>query len=290
MPSMEVALVDGVRASPAPGLKGQCQLCGSPAQAKCGPLLRWHWAHAGRRHCDPWMENEGPWHKAWKALFPLGWQEVTAVDEKGERHTADVKRPDGTVIELQNSPMGIDEMESRETFYGNRMIWIVNAEKFRNQIHIREALPNPEADFVADLIIAQPSPNSLRNNVIFRGDGHSLMFFRRSDTWPDSSPTHQLHSGRSLGDLVVKNYIGHHLCVWLRPREVWKKAKRTVIFDFGGETMWVVCHYGVDKFFCIRRISKSVLIQSMLDGKEPAFSAPKFSVEPYGDWLAPQSL
>lgn len=27
MPSMEVALVDGVRTMPAPGLKGECQLC-----------------------------------------------------------------------------------------------------------------------------------------------------------------------------------------------------------------------------------------------------------------------
>lgn len=128
MPPMEVALVNGERATPAPGLKGECPLCGKPAQAKCGPIIRWHWAHAGRRHCDPWMENEGPWHRAWKALFPFEWQEVVAYDHTGEKHIADVKRPDGTVVELQNSPMSIEEMQSREDFYGDRMMWIVNAE------------------------------------------------------------------------------------------------------------------------------------------------------------------
>lgn len=143
MPSMEVALIDGGRKEPAPGLKGECQICGKPAQAKCGPIISWHWAHAGRRHCDPWMENEGPWHRAWKALFPFEWQEVVAHDHAGEKHIADVKRPDGTVIELQNSPMSIEEMFSREQFYGEKMIWIVNGEKFKEHIQIGDALPPP---------------------------------------------------------------------------------------------------------------------------------------------------
>ncbi|MBI6764484.1 hypothetical protein YA0059_06325 [Pseudomonas syringae] len=216
------------------------------------------------------MENEGPWHRAWKALFPFEWQEVAAHDAKGEKHIADVKRPDGMVIELQNSPMSIEEMESREAFYGERMVWIVNAEKFRSQITIQEALPNPQADFVADLIFVQPVPDPRTNNVVILGDGQSLMFFRRSDVWPDGKPTYQLHSGRSLGDLVVQNYVGHHLCVWLKPREVWKRANRLVVFDFGGEAMWEACHYGADRLFCVRRVSKSKLIQSLLDGKEPA--------------------
>jgi len=290
MPSMEVALVGGARAAPAPGLKGECPLCGKPAQAKCGSIIRWHWAHAGRRHCDPWMENEGPWHRAWKALFPFEWQEVVAHDSTGEKHIADVRRPDGTVIELQNSPMSIDEMESREVFYGERMVWIVNAEKFRSQITIHEALPNPEADFVADLIFIQPIPGPRTNNVIIRGDGRSLMFFRRSDITSDGSPTYQLHSGSSLGDMVVKNYIGHHLCIWLKPREAWKRAKRLVIFDFGGETMWAACHYGVDKLFCLRRVSKSALIQSLLDGEEPVLSAKVALPVPYTEWMEPASL
>lgn len=290
MPSMEVALVNGERAAPAPGLKGKCPLCGKPTQAKCGPIIRWHWAHAGRRHCDPWMENEGPWHRAWKALFPFEWQEVVAYDHTGEKHIADVKRPDGTVVELQNSPMSIEEMQSREDFYGNQMMWIVNAEKFRDQLYIQEALPDPNAEFVADLVFAQPSADSRRNNVIIRGDGQSLMFFRRSDIGSDGKPTYQLHSGQSLGDLVVRNYAGHHLCFWLKPREVWKRAKRLVIFDFGGETMWAVCYYGVDAFFCVRRVSKSTLVQSVLDGDEPVLSEKVVPIAPYMNWMKPAEL
>ncbi|SDS78922.1 hypothetical protein SAMN05216222_2280 [Pseudomonas prosekii] len=290
MPSMEVALVNGARAAPAPGLKGECSLCGRPAQAKCGQIIRWHWAHAGRRHCDPWMENEGPWHRAWKALFPFEWQEVVAHDAKGEKHIADVKRPDGTVIELQNSPMSIEEMESREAFYGERMVWIVNAEKFRSQITIQEALPNPQANFVADLMFVQPTTGPRTNNVIIRGDGRSLMFYRRSDVWPDGKPTYQLHSGQSLGDLVVQNYVGHHLCVWLKPREVWKRAKCLVVFDFGGEAMWAACHSGADRLFCVRRVSKGKLIQSLLDGKEPVLSEKIEPIAPYTDWTNPGAL
>src|SRR3546814_6480383 len=66
--------------------------------------------------------------------------------------------------------MSIDEMESREAFYGERMVWIVNAERFRSQITIHEALPNPEAEFVTDLLFVQPIPGPKTHNVIIRGD------------------------------------------------------------------------------------------------------------------------
>lgn len=188
----------------------------------------------------------------------------------GEKHVADVKRADGLVIELQNSPMSIEEMESRERFYGEKMLWIVNAEMFAHNITTFEALPDPKADFVADLIIAQPRHEWLRNLVIVKGDGSTLMFHRRSDVWPDGKPTGEVHSGRSLGDLVTRHYLGHHLCLWKKPREVWMRSKRTTIFDFGSEVMWVACRYGVDEFFCLQKTLKSALIESLLAGDAPA--------------------
>jgi len=48
------ALVDGLRQEAAPGNKGQCPTCGSDMIAKCGSRIMHHWAHAGRRNCDPW--------------------------------------------------------------------------------------------------------------------------------------------------------------------------------------------------------------------------------------------
>ncbi|WP_353852394.1 competence protein CoiA family protein [Pseudomonas sp.] len=73
---MEIALVDGVRVLPSPGAQGSCQACGAPMTAKCGEQKVWHWAHKGRRVCDPWWENEGEWHRAWKRSFPEDYHEV----------------------------------------------------------------------------------------------------------------------------------------------------------------------------------------------------------------------
>jgi competence protein CoiA len=214
-------------------------MCSRSALAKCGDINRWHWSHAGRRHCDPWQENEGPWHRAWKSLFPLEMQEILHYDKAtGEKHIADLKRSDGWVIELQNSPMSIQEMESRES-----------------------------------LIIVQPHPQWKNNRVIIKGDGGSLMFWRRSDVRADGSPTHELHSGRSLGDLVTRNYIGHHLCFWQHSREVWLRAKRTVVLDFGSEVMWAICRYGVEQFFCLQKTLKSTLMESLLAGQSLAIGS-----------------
>lgn len=46
---MELALVDGIRSFPGPGLHGSCQACGRGMIPKCGEQIVWHWAHKGRR-------------------------------------------------------------------------------------------------------------------------------------------------------------------------------------------------------------------------------------------------
>ncbi|RMR09585.1 competence protein CoiA [Pseudomonas syringae group genomosp. 7] len=275
MPSMEVALVNGERAAPAPGLKGECPLCGKPAQAKCGPIIRWHWAHAGRRHCDPWMENEGPWHRAWKALFPLEWQEVVAFDHSGERHIADVKRPDGTVIELQNSPMSIEEMESRETFYGERMIWIVNGEKFKEHIRIGESLPDPNHERLRDFKLGMPTYTKWSNH--FRQpshDGSGYGYFRRSDIAADKSQgaIFELHHGKAFDGIVAESYRGQHAWSWRNPREGWLMSRRTVVFDMGQGVMWAIAKYGDDEGLCLQQVSLKALLDSLLSGATPTLS------------------
>lgn len=288
MPSMEVALVGGERAAPAPGLKGECQLCGKPAQAKCGPIIRWHWAHAGRRHCDPWMENEGPWHRAWKALFPFEWQEVVAHDAKGEKHIADVKRPDGTVVELQNSPMGIEEMNSRETFYGERMIWIVNGEKFKENIRIGDALPDPYHPKVREFKLAMPvyAPwtNVWRKPCL---DGGAFAYFRRSDIAAATSPRPMLEllHGNDFNGAVQESYRGQHTWSWRKPREGWFLSQRTVIFDLGESGMWAIGKY--DQAPCLQRISRRALMESLLSGAAPDLT---WSLVPYTEWMMLEPL
>jgi hypothetical protein len=93
--------------------------------AKCGDLKVWHWAHRGKRQCDPWWENEGEWHRAWKAEFPDASQEVVHLGHDGTKHVADIKTEHGWVIELQHSPISREERRSRDAFY-RQLVWVVD--------------------------------------------------------------------------------------------------------------------------------------------------------------------
>jgi competence protein CoiA len=122
---MKFAIVNGQRQEAQPGLPAECPGCGKPMVAKCGEVKVRHWAHKGRRDCDPWWENETEWHRAWKDQFPPDWQEIVHLAEDGERHIADVKTHDGWVIEFQHSHITPEERRSRDAFYP-KLIWVVD--------------------------------------------------------------------------------------------------------------------------------------------------------------------
>ena len=64
----------------------------------------------------------------WQNLFPEKCREVT-INIDGEIHRADILLNNGLVIEIQNSPIKIEQIVSREEFYGkNKMIWILNGQ------------------------------------------------------------------------------------------------------------------------------------------------------------------
>ena len=84
-----------------------------------------YWRHKSGGQCDPWWENETRWHRSWKDMFPLAWQEVVHHAADGERHIADVKTPVGLVLEFQYSYIKPAEVRSREAFY-KELIWVVN--------------------------------------------------------------------------------------------------------------------------------------------------------------------
>ncbi len=114
---MKYAQSKGERLEAKPGLQGECLGCGRPAVAKCGDIKIWHWAHRGKRECDPWWENETEWHRKWKENFPMEWQEVIHTAENGERHIADVKTEQGWVLEFQHSHLDPQERQSRDNYY-----------------------------------------------------------------------------------------------------------------------------------------------------------------------------
>ena len=88
-----------------------------------------YWRHKVKE-CDNWYEPTTQWHLDWQDNFPKENQEVNLLDiETGIKHRADICLNNGLVIEIQNSPIRIDEIIQRENFYGkNKMIWIINGD------------------------------------------------------------------------------------------------------------------------------------------------------------------
>ncbi len=137
---MKYAIVDGQRREAHPDLSGNCPVCQRPMVAKCGEIKIWHWAHRGRRTCDPWWENETEWHRAWKGLFPDDWLEVVHRSESGEKHIADVKTDQGWVVEFQHSYLKPEERRARNAFYP-KLVWVVDgARRKRDKPQFDESL------------------------------------------------------------------------------------------------------------------------------------------------------
>ncbi|MCP5468868.1 MAG: hypothetical protein H7A32_06330, partial [Deltaproteobacteria bacterium] len=130
---MKFAIVNGARHEALPNIAGICPSCGKPMTAKCGEIKAWHWAHRGKRDCDPWWENETEWHRNWKDQFPLEWQEVIQYAANGEKHIADVKTEQGWVIEFQHSRIDPDERRSRNGFY-EKLAWVVDGTRLQRDI------------------------------------------------------------------------------------------------------------------------------------------------------------
>lgn len=263
---MEFAIHDGIRKAAFKGGKGTCPLCGSAMTAKCGPRVMHHWAHAGRRNCDPWWENETPWHREWKDRFPESWREVAHVAPDGEIHRADIKTDRGIVIEVQHSAMTDAERVSREAFYGN-LVWIIDGLPFKENFDIFHALPDPESELGKDV-------------AWFRARRHLAgtvggMFYRLSENrghYPALSKSNvstemvEVHSRRDIEQQIDECYRGHHQYDWLRPRQTWLESSCPVFIDFGTEFLVKLEIYDETGLPCVRYISKEAFVRNALNG------------------------
>lgn len=276
---MYLANVDGVRSDPRPGMKGRCPACDRDVVAKCGRQRIWHWAHSTIRHCDSWWEHETEWHRNWKSLFPRELQEIVAFDPiTGEKHIADVKTARGMVIEFQNSQMSIDELRTRETFYGH-MVWIVNARDFAASFRLGSRLPNPKASFLRDIVL---HPNDRQS---WYG-----AFSRKSENAPGSSMV-ELHSIRHILEEIEEHFVGHYLYDWKRKRTVWFGSSKPVFLDFGDENLWWLQIFDDRGLRCVKRIKKNDFI-SKNGGITPTapWSDPVvFEEEGASRWKAPHN-
>lgn len=129
---MLTALQNGIKVLAQKGQRAICPECGAEVLAKCGEINIWHWAHVSRVDCDLWGEPESAWHLNWKSGLPLDWVEVPMA-ENGEKHRADIRLPNGRVIELQHSSISVTEISKRELFY-KKMVWIFDVQEAANAV------------------------------------------------------------------------------------------------------------------------------------------------------------
>ena len=241
--------------------------------AKCGSIVSWHWAHAARPRCDAWWENETDWHRDWKKLFPQNQQEVIHFAADGEKHIADVKTDAGLVVELQNSPISLAELQSREAFYDN-MIWIVNAQRFQSGFHILTPLPPPNSALAQDIYIVRPprfpfDPTApgfrLTNRPIIvkkkhvRVSGDGITTIDLGGVSAANSPYRlSLHPEDILNEIAGLD-TPYHFLDWRKPQTAWVSATRPVYFDFPGQSLWRLDKFQ-ERYLCVEKVDRNELI------------------------------
>lgn len=144
---MKLSLVNGERREAEKGLVGTCIGCDQPMIPVCGEKRINHWRHKVDCECDHWWENETEWHRSWKNYFPKENQEIRHKDvATGEWHIADVKTKHECILEFQHSFLNPLERQSRNKFYGDKLVWIVDGlkrqkDKAQLDLFLKYAIP-----------------------------------------------------------------------------------------------------------------------------------------------------
>ena len=163
--------------------------------------------------------GETAWHSNWKKAFPPSYREVCFWDKaNGNQHRADIYTPCGTTLEFQNSPICIEELESREQYYP-KLVWVLNGKKFKG-FRILKHLPD-----VDDL--------SLKQYEFCHSDHLSMI--RKSDLSHGGAKRLNFHHPE-LRRIPLTSYY-YSFC-WKHPHRVWYQAKCPIIVDLGGHFLY----------------------------------------------------
>lgn len=271
---MQLALVNNKKAEAFPKGRGFCPTCGAEAIAKCGPRVMHHWAHLRKRNCDPWWENETPWHREWKNRFPLECREVSHVANDGEIHRADIKTPTGIVIEVQHSSMTDAERISREEFYKN-LVWVIDGSVFYDNFDIYHMLPNPRSELAQDLVWskAKRHMHGANNGVFFR---LSEAIKEDPEVTKATLGGGRIHGIYDIKEEIKESYNGYHQYDWVRPRKTWLDANCPVYIDFGDEYLVKLEIYDESGLKCIRLVSKLKFVHDAMTESEAQNIATRF--------------
>ena len=150
---MKYALRNNERITAKPNLIAKCICCGEEVRPYCGKVITHHWKHIKADRCDSWQENETKWHREWKNKFEKKNQEVIRYNsENGEKHIADIHFHNiNLTIEFQHSPIKIDEIKSRESFY-KKLIWVIDLTPYKKNVSFNSNIYEAFRKFSNDLI------------------------------------------------------------------------------------------------------------------------------------------
>ena len=156
--------------------------------------------------------------------------------------------------------MLLDELRSRENFYGN-MVWIVNGAKFVSSFHILGRLPDPAVDWVTDIVFYNQ-----------RRDQQGQLFWRRSENQTanvNNGDMVLVHGIKDIQQSIDQSYVGHHFYDWVKPHSVWLDSVKPVYIDFGDDYLWRLTQYRGSSMKCVQIVSKSAVVCSLGGSYEP---------------------
>jgi len=165
--------------------------------------------------------EETAWHRDWKMAFPPSFREIVFWEESNQQqHRADVYTPCGTTLEFQNSPIGMEELESREAFYP-KLVWVLNGKKFKG-FRILKHLPDVNDPRLAGLEFCHSDHLSMiRKSDLLHGKGKpSLLNFYHPE----------------LKKLPLTSH--YYSFYWKHPHRVWYQSKCPIIIDLGGHFLY----------------------------------------------------
>ncbi|MBA3681900.1 MAG: hypothetical protein H0W73_12180 [Bacteroidetes bacterium] len=278
---MQFALYNNQRIEAEPGLKAICVHCSNDVIAKCGSKNIWHWAHVKTDNCDSWTEPETIWHRNWKNLFGKEFSEQR-IEKDGVYHVADVINKNEIIFEFQNSSISSDLIRTREEFYGEKMIWIINGISFKDnfQIYDEEYLKNWKFTILNEfdslnytnvnnsLIIEswQVKIDIVRDYLQQNGfQFNAKQLFYYSDL--GISKNREQLTIKFYSDLLElynntqKNAYGKVEFIWEHFRRSWQDSKRPVFIDFGEDFLLLVISGIGKKYGSGNKIRRSAFLQ-----------------------------
>lgn len=107
-----------------------------------------HWALKNKVQYYNWYEPTTEWHLNWQLYFEkecgANLEEIMYDNNTNEKHISDCKFENGVLIEVQHSPIKESEIEAREAFYGDTLIWLLDYNTMFKDCNYSEYLSETE--------------------------------------------------------------------------------------------------------------------------------------------------